>query len=154
MKKFIYTVLAFGFLAIAQPADAQVNVSINIGSQPMWGPTGYDYARYYYMPEMDVYYDVVQRRYTYPRGNRWVTVRSLPARYRQVDMYRTYKVVLNQAQPWRNHGSIRKQYGRYASNHSQRVLRDHRGQHKYEKKHHNKKGKRHDQDDRRRSRRY
>ncbi|WDF70633.1 hypothetical protein PQ465_09710 [Sphingobacterium oryzagri] len=151
MKKIIYTVFALGLLAIAKPAAAQVNVNINIGSQPMWGPTGYDYARYYYMPEMNVYYDVVQRRYTYPRGNRWVTVRTLPASYRHVDMYRTYKVVLNQAHPWKNHRAVRKQYARYANNHSQRVLRDHRGHDRYEKKHHHKKGKH--RDHRRRSHR-
>lgn len=141
MKKFIYTVLATSLIAVAQPADAQVNVQINVGSQPAWGPVGYDYVRYYYLPEMNVYYDVVGRRYTYPHGNRWVTTRSLPRRYRHVDMHRTYKVVLNNPQPWRNHGSIRKQYGRYAHNHSQRVLRDHRGHDRYNKKYHKKPSK-------------
>ncbi|GHE34749.1 hypothetical protein [Sphingobacterium griseoflavum] len=134
MRKFVYTVFALGIIAVAQPASAQVNVQINIGSQPAWGPVGYDYVRYYYLPEMDIYYDVVGRRYTYPHGRRWVTTRTLPRRYRHVDMHRTYKVVLNNSQPWRNHHNIRKQYGHYAHNHSQRVLRDHRGHEKHLRK--------------------
>ena len=28
--------------------NAQVHVDINIGTQPVWGPVGYDYAEYYY----------------------------------------------------------------------------------------------------------
>lgn len=143
MKKLIYSLAAFGILFVSQPAEAQVNVSINIGSQPTWGPAGYDYARYYYMPEIDVYYDVASRRYTYPSGRRWVTVRSLPSRYRHIDMHRTYKVVLNNARPWSNHHVVRKQYARYAGNHSQRVLRDHRGYDRHESKKYHKKMQKH-----------
>jgi hypothetical protein len=39
-----------------QHAFAQVSVSVNIGSQPLWGPTGYDQAQYYYLPEYDAYF--------------------------------------------------------------------------------------------------
>ncbi|HLT86394.1 MAG TPA: hypothetical protein VKZ57_02320 [Sphingobacterium sp.] len=141
MKKFIYAACLLGLWGFAIPADAQVNVSINIGSQPLWGPVGYDYVRYYYIPEIDAYYDVSHRRYTYYQGNRWVTRASLPGRYRHVDMYRTYKVVVNHAHPWKNHVTIKRQYARYANNRSQRVLRDHRvyrSSDRYEKKQHKK----------------
>ncbi len=42
MKKF--TMLAFFAIAglFLQKADSQVNIGVNIGSQPVWGPAGYD----------------------------------------------------------------------------------------------------------------
>lgn len=39
-------------------AKAQVSLNINIGSQPVWGPTGYDHVDYYYFPDIDAYYYV------------------------------------------------------------------------------------------------
>ncbi|TDS13010.1 hypothetical protein [Sphingobacterium paludis] len=145
MKKFIYVAAIVSLFVFVKPANAQVNVNINIGSQPSWGPAGYDYVRYYYLPEIGVYYDVSSRRYIYPQGNRWVNVRSLPKRYRHVNMNRTYKVVLNHAQPWRNHRDVHNRYHRYANNHSQRYLGDRRTHDRYDKKHH-RKGKKHDHD--------
>ncbi|WP_037502824.1 hypothetical protein [Sphingobacterium deserti] len=134
MKKFIYTTIALSLFTFVKPADAQVSVHVNIGSQPNWGPVGYNYVRYYYLPEIGVYYDVSSRRYIYPQGNRWVNVRTLPKRYRHVNMSRTYKVVLNHAEPWRNHRDVHKRYHRYANNHSQHYLGDRRHNDRYDKK--------------------
>ncbi len=38
--------------------DAQIHISfnINVDRQPVWGPTGYDYVEYYYLPDIEVYY--------------------------------------------------------------------------------------------------
>lgn len=141
MKNFIYGICLVALCSFAIPTVSQVNISINIGSQPLWGPVGYDYVRYYYMPEIDVYYDVSHRRYTYYHGNHWVTRASLPSRYRHIDMYRTYKVVVNHAHPWKNHTNIKRKYARYANDRSQRILRDHsvhRSYDRYEKKHYKK----------------
>lgn len=138
MRKIIYAAFLFGLCSVVTPTKAQVNVNINIDSQPLWGPVGYDYVRYYYIPEIDVYYDVPRRRYTYYQGNRWITRASLPSRYRHVDMYKTYKVVVNQADPWRKHSDMKRKYKRYAHGHSQRVLRDRHGHHhasKHKQKH-------------------
>ncbi|QBQ41248.1 hypothetical protein [Sphingobacterium psychroaquaticum] len=138
MKKYFYAALVMGLFTAVTPAQAQLSVSVNIGAQPQWGPVGYDYVRYYYIPEIDVYYDVSSRKYTYYQGNRWVTRSSLPRVYGRVDLYRTYKVVINDRNPWHHHGRYKKQYGHYAHNHSQHVLRDyhkdHRKYEKYEKK--------------------
>jgi hypothetical protein len=127
MKKLFYITMILGGMLYLNPAGAQVRVNINIGSQPLWGPVGYDYVQYYYMPEMDVYYDVAHRRYTYYHGNRWVTRSSLPRQYRRYDMYRTYKVVVNDRNPWHRHSHYQNRYRRYGSNHTQVNLRDGRG---------------------------
>jgi len=128
MKKLFYLSILFIASGFVHSAHGQIQVNVNIGSQPLWGPVGYDYARFYYMPEIDVYYDVVHRRYTYYQGNRWVTRAKLPGRYKKFDHYRTYKVVINDSNPWRHHRHHRSQYARYANYRSQKVLRD-RGHH-------------------------
>lgn len=47
-------------LTAVSGVNAQIRISINanIVSQPVWGPTGYDYARYYYLPDIDAYYSI------------------------------------------------------------------------------------------------
>ena len=135
MKKLLYLTLLIGGLFITKSSDAQINVNINLSSQPLWGPVGYEYVRYYYMPEIDVYYNVASRKYTYYQGNRWVTKSKLPGKYRNIDLYRTYKVVINDRDPWHNHRVVRNKYSNYAVNRHQVAIRDARGHdHRYGKK--------------------
>ena len=50
MKKIILSAaILFAFVATTKNSQAQVKVgvNINIGSQPAWGPVGYDYVDYY-----------------------------------------------------------------------------------------------------------
>ena len=122
MKKLaLIIVLAGG--ALWQHADAQVNVSINIGSQPLWGPTGYDQAQYYYLPEYDVYYDVPHKQYIYWNQGRRVTAAQLPASY-HADLYKTYKVVENDPSAWKHHKDDARKYNEYKGRHDQTVIRD------------------------------
>lgn len=39
-------------------AQAQISLDVHIGSAPQWGPRGYDEARYYYLPDVEAYYDI------------------------------------------------------------------------------------------------
>ena len=72
MKNFIlFTLIAAGSF-IGKPASAQVNVNINIGAQPVWGPVGYDYVEYYYMPGIESYYYVPTRQFIYLTNGRWI----------------------------------------------------------------------------------
>ena len=124
MKRIFYLLSFVFLLSFATKSQAQVNVSINIGSQPLWGPVGYEYVRYYYLPEIDAYYNVATRKFTYWKGNKWVTKSKLPSRYNNFNLYRTYKVVVNHDHPWNNHRHIKHQYSRYANHRNQHVLRD------------------------------
>lgn len=79
---------------------------------PMWGPAGFD-VRYYYMPDMMVYYDVHTGMFIYPRGNRWIRRAFLPGYYGHFDMYATYVVPLNNywgPSPYQNFGVHRNQF--------------------------------------------
>ncbi|MCX2483921.1 hypothetical protein [Pedobacter sp. MR2016-24] len=113
MKKLLLiATLGIGSLIAAAPAKAQVSLSVNIGTQPQWGPTGYDHVDYYYLPEVESYYYVPTRQFVYYSGNRWVHARNLPSRYRDYDLYRGRKVVINSPRPYLHHNNYRTQYGR------------------------------------------
>ncbi len=123
MRKLV--MLSGVLFCLAGAANAQLSVSINIGTQPVWGPTGYDHVDNYYLPEVDAYYSVPTKQYTYMSGNRWVHSATLPSQYRNVDLYKTYKVVENGNNPWvKNHQRDMKQYSGYKTRHDQPIIRD------------------------------
>ena len=112
MKKFIL-LAALGIAAATyQPANAQIRVSINLGSQPQWGPRGYDYVDYYYLPEVQSYYHVPTRNFIYLDRNKWVKRRSLPKMYRNYDLNQGRKIVINQPKPYLQHQQYQANYGR------------------------------------------
>jgi len=126
MKK-IFAIAAF-FVAIAslQSVTAQINVNININKQPTWGPTGNDHVDYYYLPEADSYYNVAESQFVYNDGRKWVKAKSLPSKYKNIDLYKTYKVVVNKPNPYLQDDSYKKQYARYSTRHDQQAIRDSR----------------------------
>ncbi|GAB3932459.1 hypothetical protein [Mucilaginibacter myungsuensis] len=128
MKKILFAALLSIGCMIVKKADAQVglNVNINIGSQPDWGPVGYDRADYYYMPDIDAYYDVPAHRYVYYENNVWVRRTVLPARYSNYNVYNGYKVVVNKPRPWTNANYYRTTYATYKGRGGQPVIRDSR----------------------------
>ncbi|WP_406826964.1 hypothetical protein [Pedobacter sp. KACC 23697] len=106
-------------------AKAQVSLNVNIGSQPVWGPTGYDHVDYYYFPDIDAYYYVPSGQYIYANGGRWVWTNSLPAQYSNFDLFHAYKVVINKSKPYLRNNIYATRYGQY-KNYSghQTIIRD------------------------------
>ncbi|OIP01624.1 MAG: hypothetical protein AUJ98_03795 [Bacteroidetes bacterium CG2_30_33_31] len=90
LKLIVFSLLVF-FVSSTQ---AQVSIKINFGTPPQWGPVGYTHVRYYYLPDVESYYDVQSSQFIYYQGGVWVHRSYLPARYRNYDLYRGYKVVL------------------------------------------------------------
>jgi hypothetical protein len=74
-------------------AKAQVSVNVSIKA-PAWGPP-VTTERYYYMPDIETYYDVPTREYIYIDNGSWVRARNLPVIYRDYDLYRGRKVIIN-----------------------------------------------------------
>lgn len=129
MKKILSIVaLTATILLTSNNANAQnISFSINIGSQPAWGPTGYDYVDYYYFPDFNGYYDINNGMFVYFDRGRWITARYLPAIYRHFDLYNIYKVALNVHKPWlynNRHVSYYSRYKNYRGH--QVVIRDSR----------------------------
>jgi hypothetical protein len=83
------------FLIFANATQAQVAINVNIGTPPAWGPAGYSEMEYYYLPDIEAYYDVRASQFIYFGGGRWVRTTYLPRPYRNYDLYSGYKVVLN-----------------------------------------------------------
>jgi hypothetical protein len=113
MKRTLLLIALFISSAIFKAADAQVNVQVNIGRQPVWGPVGYDYVEYYYFPAIDVYYSVPQQQFIFFDGRQWVYTYSLPGMYSNFDLYRSYKVVINEPNPFLRNNYYRSRYVSY-----------------------------------------
>ena len=129
MKRIVFISIAAFLLTISASlrSDAQVNVSVNIGSQPLWGPTGYDAVEYYYLPDLQMYYYVSSHQFIYLNNGNWVFVNSLPAQYRGYDLYSGYKVVVNEPKPYLHFATHKVEYGKYKGwKGKQVVIRDSR----------------------------
>jgi hypothetical protein len=139
MKKtiLIVTLLLSGFIFQAASAQVRVRLNVNIATQPVWGPVGYDHAEYYYMPDIDVFYYVPRHQYIYQERGRWKFSTSLPYRFRSYNFYSGYKVVINDdPRPYRNADNYRKKYSEYKGNHDQGVIRDSHDSRYWENKNH------------------
>ncbi len=114
MKTIKFLVLGM-ILAFAGTAQGQLSVNVHIGTAPAWGPRGYDNARYYYLPDVEAYYDVNTAMFIYLSGNTWIRRSYLPSHYRGYDLYHGRKVVMSNYHgnsPYYNHKVYRAKYGR------------------------------------------
>ena len=96
-------------------SQAQISVKVHIGTPPAWGPAGYNSVRYYYLPDVEAYYDVQNSMFIYMSGNSWVHRAYLPARYKNYDLYNGYKVVMKDYhgnQPYSNFKVYKAKYAR------------------------------------------
>jgi hypothetical protein len=91
-SKLIVAGLAILF---AGAVHAQVSVNVNIGARPAWGPVVESDVRYYYLPEVEAYYDIPSAMFIYMDNGAWVHRHRLPGRYRDYDLYHGRKIVVN-----------------------------------------------------------
>jgi hypothetical protein len=120
MKKIMFTMLLVSAsLLFTSSTMAQLNLNISIGSQPAWAPRDYANTQYYYMPDMDVYYDLPARQFIYLDHSRWRRSNSLPAAYSRYDLYKVHKVSINQKNAYLNHDRDRNQYAQYTGKFNQ-----------------------------------
>lgn len=114
MKKNLLIACVIGFMSFfANSSQAQISVNFNVGAQPLWGPVGYDRANYYYLPDVDTYYSVADRKYIYQNDGRWTFSNALPSRYSGYNLYNGYKVVMNTPKPYLSHETNRVKYAKY-----------------------------------------
>jgi hypothetical protein len=88
-------VLLVALFAATVSSKAQVSVNVNLGTPPVWAPAAPVAVEYYYLPDIEVYYDVPARRYIYMRNGSWHRSAALPARYRGYDLYHGNTVYLS-----------------------------------------------------------
>ena len=113
MKKNIITLITGILSLVSMSGNAQVSINFNIGSQPLWGPTGYNQAEYYYLPDIETYYYVPKRQFIYMENGTWLHRSALPARYSRYDLNRGYKVVMNSPRPYNSYKTHKIKYAKY-----------------------------------------
>ena len=108
LAKFVGAALVGAFALLATPAaQAQVGVNINIGA-PAWGPQVPYGTQYYYIPEIDGYYDLYSQQYIVFQDGYWV---PLPQLY-GYDPYQFHPVIVDYRgpQPWLRVDYYRQRY--------------------------------------------
>jgi hypothetical protein len=87
--------IALGIIIlISIPLQAQVSVNVNIGPPPVWGPP-VTVEEYYYLPDVESYYDIRTSQFIYLNNGTWIRAKSLPSRYRSYDLNRGNVIVLH-----------------------------------------------------------
>ena len=122
MKRLIVILIVVAGCMTYKPVNAQVSVNINIGAQPVWGPVGYDYVEYYYLPDIEAYYYVPTHQFIYLTSGRWIFATTLPVRYRTYNIYSGYKVVINEPRPYLRFTSHKVKYAKYKGNNARQVI--------------------------------
>lgn len=97
MKTLKLVVIGIAFF-LTSTLIAQVSVNVNVGSPPLWGPVGFSGARYYYLPDVESYYDVQTSMFIYNVGGAWIHRTYLPTQFNGYDLYGGYKVVMTDYQ--------------------------------------------------------
>jgi hypothetical protein len=136
MKKLIllFALYTSGLLCVT--TFAQVTFRVNIATQPIWGPAGYDHVEYYYLPDIEAYYYVPRHKFIYEENGRWISRSNLPPRYRGHDLYNTRKVVINEPKPYLRHQDYRAKYASWNERSNQQSIRDSHEPRYFENKNH------------------
>ncbi|TDD77070.1 hypothetical protein [Flavobacterium caseinilyticum] len=113
MKALKLIIAGIIILVSGHSMQAQVTVNVNTGTPPAWGPAGYSAVDYYYLPDVQSYYDVRASQFIYLGQGKWIRSRNLPTQYRNYNLYNGYKVVLNDyrgSTPYTNFKSHKAKY--------------------------------------------
>ena len=113
--KTMKLLLAATLLVVAVSTKAQVSVNLDLGKPPVWAPKNAEPAQYYYLPEIETYYDVPAQRYVYLRNGKWFRSAALPAHYRSYNLRKGRIVYLKDYRgnkPYTYFGNHKIKYGK------------------------------------------
>ena len=82
---------------------------------PQWGPSYYDGTRYYYLPDIESYYDIYTREFIFLNHAQWIYSPYLPMIYPDFNLNNSFIVVVNSNiyQPWMHHQYYVSHFPRY-----------------------------------------
>lgn len=83
--------------------------------QPAWAPPYEQGERYYYFPDIEVYFDLEDEVFVYLHNGQWLFSPGLPVIYAGFDLYTGFIITLNYQvyQPWLHHQYYVSHYPRY-----------------------------------------
>ena len=99
-RKVIYgfLLLLAVLFSLGKPAlvEAQLSV-VQVRVAPPWAPyyENVNQVRYYYMPDIQCYYDVWNHQFIYLQDGRWRFSSSLPSRYSSYNLNNSYAAIKN-----------------------------------------------------------
>ncbi|HYM95193.1 MAG TPA: hypothetical protein VET23_13710 [Chitinophagaceae bacterium] len=84
-------------------------------SNPGLTPPYYSGVRYYYLPDIEAYYDLSDDEFVYLNNGQWLFSLVLPSIYGSYDLYNGFVIALNVGvyQPWLHHQYYVSHYSRY-----------------------------------------
>lgn len=127
MKKLLFATALFAVCTGITETKAQVRVNLNVNiGRPAWGVPGNYAGGFYYLPEIDTYYDIAARQFVYFDGDEWAFAYELPYMYRDYDLYHGYKVVINEPRPYLHCDMYRNRYSSYYTTYQRRVYPSYR----------------------------
>ena len=100
------------FILTLNILQAQVEVNVNFGNPPVWGPN-VTTEEYYFLPDINSYYDIRQSQFIYLSNGVWIRNRALPRVYRNYNLNTGYVVVLSDYKgrnPYSNYKSHKVKY--------------------------------------------
>lgn len=87
--------------AASTASHAQLSVNVNIGAPAVvvrsaaWVPQNHAGVDFYYLPEIESYYDVNAGLYVYLNNGNWCRTRYVPAQYRDYDLVHARRIALS-----------------------------------------------------------
>lgn len=108
-------VAAWGLPSCNTPFMTTIGVQF---TNPSWAPPYYNGVRYYYLPDIETYYDLQDRNFVYLDNGQWRYSPSLPSVYGSYDLFNGFVIALNITlyQPWMHHQYYVSHYPRYYYN--------------------------------------
>lgn len=112
--RFLFAALILVFSGLGMSESNTASARPPHGN-PAWAPPYYNGVRYYYLPDIQAYYDIRRDVFVYFRNGQWIFSASLPGIYANFDLHNGFVVALNlrSGEPWRFHNRYVARYPRY-----------------------------------------
>lgn len=116
IRNMVYLAVAFlstmGLVRCGTPSHVSGSVEY---VNPGWAPPYYAGVRYYYLPDLETYYDLSDREFIYLDNGQWLFSPVLPSLYSGYDLYTGFVIALHTHafEPWRHHDLYLAHYPRY-----------------------------------------
>ncbi len=124
MKK-IQLIFIAAIMLFAIKTTAQISVNINLGARPVYhAPQHYYYddnVDYYFLPEIEAYFDNREGLFIYFSTNRWVRSQNLPDYCGDFNINRNQRIAIDYHgnSPF---GDFENHRNRYCNNNSRRII--------------------------------